>query len=357
MFINYRREDTAGYAGHLYSDLVAALGSGNVFMDIDTLRPGDPFPDVIDRELATCYALVALIGRQWLEATDASGKRRLDDPTDLLRLELQAALERGVRVIPVIVERAELPGAEDLPAPLRELRLRHAHELSDTRWRYDVDLLVQELQVARDQDAARQGHVVEKGQYLGWDAGEAEQGAARPKQPRKPKPFSARTKAVIAAGVLFLVGAGSAAGILATSSSNSPTVVASLAWAGTAANVSWVRTTAGEPGAFGRFRLNLVAAGSVTVKELTLVTVNARGEPCCGQVWNTTPSDGYWILRVSRAGRLLNPTDAPISSAVKRTAAYDLYAADTGYLQPGQRFRVTATLAGGARVSSRTTIR
>ena len=102
IFISYRREDTAYPAAWLFDRLVAHFGEGQVFKDIDTIQPGDDFAEVIGSAIASCDVLLALIGDRWLTATDENEQRRLDRPDDLVRLEIQAALDRNIRVIPVL---------------------------------------------------------------------------------------------------------------------------------------------------------------------------------------------------------------------------------------------------------------
>jgi len=104
VLISYRREDTAGHAGHLYDILVEHFGSAQVFRDVDTIAPGDDFVEIIEKSIGTADVLVALIGREWLSAANPDGRRRLDDPDDFVRLELGKALERNVRVVPVLVQ-------------------------------------------------------------------------------------------------------------------------------------------------------------------------------------------------------------------------------------------------------------
>jgi hypothetical protein len=103
IFISYRREDSGASAGRLHDRLREHFGRDNVFMDIDTIEPGLDFTDVIERTVASCDVLIALIGRQWLTSTDAAGQRRLDNPEDFVRLEIAAALKRNIRVIPALV--------------------------------------------------------------------------------------------------------------------------------------------------------------------------------------------------------------------------------------------------------------
>ena len=93
VFISYRRQETSGMAGRLYDRLAAHLGEDQVFMDVDTIAPGVDFAEVITQAVRSCEALLAVIGPHWLTATDQDGRRRLDDPHDLVRLEVAAALE------------------------------------------------------------------------------------------------------------------------------------------------------------------------------------------------------------------------------------------------------------------------
>src|SRR5215813_2477651 len=103
-------------------------------MDIDTIPLGVDFVGVIEDAVARCDVLLAVIGPRWLTSQDAQGSRRLDDPNDFVRLEIEAALKRGVRVVPVRVDGAAMPAAEQLPPSLRPLARRQAIEMDDTRW-------------------------------------------------------------------------------------------------------------------------------------------------------------------------------------------------------------------------------
>lgn len=146
IFINYRRADTSGYAGRLEQELSRRF-PGRVFMDIHTIEAGTDFAEAINNEVGKCGALVVLIGDQWLDITDPkTGKRRLDNPNDFVALEIAEALKRDTRVIPVLVEGAKMPDAEELPASLVALGRRNAIEISDTRWDYDVEQLVKVLE-------------------------------------------------------------------------------------------------------------------------------------------------------------------------------------------------------------------
>jgi TIR domain len=146
IFINYRRSDSAGYAGRIYDTLRTHSEAWRIFRDIDTIEPGLDFAEVINRSLESCDVVIAVIGPQWLESTDSRGRRRLEHPDDLVRLELVAALEReNVRVIPVLVQGAKMPESDDLPDDLAKLARRRAWELSDERWPYDIGRMIDVL--------------------------------------------------------------------------------------------------------------------------------------------------------------------------------------------------------------------
>ncbi len=137
VFISYRRDDTSGYARSLYQRLNERW-PGEVFMDVDTIPIGRDFVEVINERIQLSDAVLVLIGPEWLSATDAAGRRRLDDTGDIVRIEVAHALKRKVNVIPVLVQRARMPAEAELPEDLRSLARRQAHELRDTRWTDDV---------------------------------------------------------------------------------------------------------------------------------------------------------------------------------------------------------------------------
>src|SRR5579862_959179 len=115
IFVSYRRQESSHLAGRLYDRLADRFGEDQMFMDVDTIEPGVDFAEEIFRAVASCKVLLAIIGPSWLTATDANGRRRLDDPDDIVRLEIEAALGRSVRVIPILIEGAVMPTRQDLP--------------------------------------------------------------------------------------------------------------------------------------------------------------------------------------------------------------------------------------------------
>jgi TIR domain-containing protein len=103
IFISYRREDSDVAAGRLADDLSEIFGPGAVFRDIDRLKPGEDYVKALKDVLASCVALVAVIGPRWLTITDDKGNRRLADPNDWVRAEIRTALDRGIPVIPILL--------------------------------------------------------------------------------------------------------------------------------------------------------------------------------------------------------------------------------------------------------------
>jgi hypothetical protein len=148
IFINYRRNDAPSAAGRLADDLGRHFGDDHVFMDVDTLDPGVDWEEAINNAVGACDVLIAVIGRDWLNVSDSRG-RRLDASEDYVRFEIEAALNRNVRVIPTLVEGADPPTAGDLPGTLAPLARRHAVELRETRWRSDVEELIRALERVR----------------------------------------------------------------------------------------------------------------------------------------------------------------------------------------------------------------
>jgi len=145
VFISYRRDDAAGEAGRLADHLQRRFGADRVFLDIETIESGTDFVQMLQRSLKETAAVLVVIGRQWLGIRDAAGTRRLDDPADFVRQEVEAALGRGVPVVPVLVQGAPLPRAEDLPASLAPLVTRQTATLDHAEFHADVERLCDRL--------------------------------------------------------------------------------------------------------------------------------------------------------------------------------------------------------------------
>ena len=146
IFISYRRGESSPYARMLYDSLSQQFGEANVFYDHKAIEPGLDFVDVIRQQLNSCDVLIALIGRHWLDLQTAAGQRRIDEADDIVHEEIATALVRKIRLIPVLVQGAPMPKAEELPPTLAALSRRNAFDLTDAKWEYDKQRLVELLQ-------------------------------------------------------------------------------------------------------------------------------------------------------------------------------------------------------------------
>lgn len=124
VFISYRRGDAGDVVGRIYDRLVDRFGKPHVFKDVDSIPLGVDFRKHLSDSVGKCRVFLAVISRGWLQQAD--GQRRLDQPNDFVRIEMEAALQRNIPVIPVLVQDASLPNEQDLPASLRELAYRNA---------------------------------------------------------------------------------------------------------------------------------------------------------------------------------------------------------------------------------------
>jgi hypothetical protein len=145
IFISYRRDETAGYAGRIADRFIEHFGEDRVFRDLDSLEPGLDFAEVIQNAVDSTEVMIAVIGKNWLTATDAAGRKRLENPDDYVRIEIATALQRNTRVIPLLVQGASMPSADELPEDLVPLTRRNAFELHDFSWNEEVQRLITTL--------------------------------------------------------------------------------------------------------------------------------------------------------------------------------------------------------------------
>lgn len=145
IFINYRRQDSEAYVDRLYEALCEYFDRDLLFMDIDNIPPGVDFVQALGEAVAGCDVLLAVIGPTWLNVVDDAGTRRLEDENDFVRIEIVSALEQGKRVIPLLVGKASMPRAADLPEPLKPLVRRNALELGRNTFRQDIEKLAQSI--------------------------------------------------------------------------------------------------------------------------------------------------------------------------------------------------------------------
>jgi hypothetical protein len=146
IFISYRRDDSQADTGRIYDRLVARLPPGSVFRDVDSIPAGEDFRRVLSDAVGGCDIVLVVIGPRWVTATGPNGRRRLDDPADFVRVEVESALRLGVRVVPVLVSNAAMPTPADLPPSLEALCYRNALKVRpDPDFHGDMNRLLREL--------------------------------------------------------------------------------------------------------------------------------------------------------------------------------------------------------------------
>jgi hypothetical protein len=149
LFISYRRDDSQHQADRLHLALQRAIPKKNIFIDIDGIPAGVDFLKNISDQVGQCDILIALIGPEWLQATDAQGRRRLDNPEDFVRVEIATALNRGITVAPVLLDDARMPQADELPPDMAGLTRRNAVEVRRTSFDADTQRLIRKLGLGR----------------------------------------------------------------------------------------------------------------------------------------------------------------------------------------------------------------
>jgi len=143
IFISYRREDSADITGRISDRLIQKFGRDAVFKDVESIPLGSDFRKHLKEAVGRCDVLVAVIGRKWTTIENEGGRRRLDDPRDHLRIEVESALERDIPVIPVLVQGAVVPDEDALPEPLRPLAYRNAQPVRpDPDFNHDLERLM-----------------------------------------------------------------------------------------------------------------------------------------------------------------------------------------------------------------------
>lgn len=145
IFISYRRAGVRTQTYRLADELKRQYGESNIFLDVKSIDPGVRYADAIRDALNRCAVILVMIGPKWSTISDDEGRRRLENPDDVLRIEVETALKAKARVIPVLVDGAEMPGAEQLPGDIRDLADLQAFTLTESHWEYDVGQLVERL--------------------------------------------------------------------------------------------------------------------------------------------------------------------------------------------------------------------
>ena len=155
IFISYRKDDSAWNTELLYEKLTRYFPKRNLFKDFNTINLGDNYRESIERALKKCNILLVVIGKSWLTIKDADGNDRLQNPTDLVRIEIATALQRNIRVIPVLFDNIRLPNAALLPEDLKPLVLRQWILISQTNFEYDIKHLAELIQHKRINDESK----------------------------------------------------------------------------------------------------------------------------------------------------------------------------------------------------------
>lgn len=154
IFISYRRADSTYLIGRIKDRLVTAFGDQSVFRDLDDIPAGVDFRSVLEKETNGCNAMLVIIGPQWSGITDAQGNKRLFDPADYTRIEVETGLKRlgeqKAIVVPVLVMNAPMPSAQDLPESLAQLAYQNAISIrNDPDFNNDIERLIRDIKRAQ----------------------------------------------------------------------------------------------------------------------------------------------------------------------------------------------------------------
>jgi TIR domain len=142
IFLSYRRDDAAHFAGRLVDSISRGLPGVKMFIDVDSISPGADFVKVMQEQLASCHAMILVIGPRWL---GQGGRRRLDNPDDFVRLEIEAAINRKIPIVPVLVDGAAMPREDEIPASLHSITRRNYVRIDHENYSAVAPRLVSQL--------------------------------------------------------------------------------------------------------------------------------------------------------------------------------------------------------------------
>ena len=161
IFVSYRRDDTGGYARALFDHLSERFPD-RVFLDWEGIEVGENFIAKLESIGKSCRVLLALIGKNWLTATDAAGNQRIAQPADFVHQEIATALQRNIPVIPVLFQGVTIPGQGDLPDSLKSLTACNAVSVTDANYQSDLERLTRGIEAILGENQATVVHAVRR---------------------------------------------------------------------------------------------------------------------------------------------------------------------------------------------------
>ena len=143
IFISYRRDDSSYVTDRIYEHIARYYDQKDVFRDVESIDAGTDFRITLTRAVQQCNAVLAVIGSRWLTMADSTGQRRLWNPDDYVRIEIETALARGIPLIPLLIEGVAIPRTDELPPTLSELPSRqYVTVRKDPDFEQDMERLI-----------------------------------------------------------------------------------------------------------------------------------------------------------------------------------------------------------------------
>lgn len=146
IFISYRREDSSETANKIYESLKQKFPDSLVF-DVETIPLGVNIKSYLRDIIRYCFVQIVIIGEKWVDIRDkVTNEKRLNNPADFVRLEIESAIKEGIAIIPVLVDKANMPHLDDLPESIKSLGYRNALDLSEENFEEQIQKLIKRLE-------------------------------------------------------------------------------------------------------------------------------------------------------------------------------------------------------------------
>jgi hypothetical protein len=146
VFVSYRRDDTEYVSGYISAQFMNVFGKDNVFIDVDKIQGGSDYRVAIGNAIAESSIMLVIIGPRWLYASDIANGRRIDQPNDPVRLEVETALQRDIPILPILVQGTSMPVESELPAPIARLTYQHAFPVRSGRdFQRDMEIVISNI--------------------------------------------------------------------------------------------------------------------------------------------------------------------------------------------------------------------